>query len=148
MVRTERTAAGPRVLRRGFLATPDVVRQGRMIVESQALQWGMADETVDAAVRVVSELLTNAVEATPNLPVTLRMGLVGNGLQVEVWDSSPARPERSAPDLSMPEEAPGDDDPDPGGWGLGIVEYLSELHGVRTEFEGKSVWAVVKAKRR
>ncbi|WUH97917.1 ATP-binding protein [Spirillospora sp. NBC_00431] len=148
LVRTDRTAAGPRALRRGFRASPQVVREGRLIVESQALQWGLADETVDAAVRVVSELLTNAVEATPSLPITLRMGLVGDGVQVEVWDSSPERPRRSVPDLSMPDGPVGEDVPDPGGWGLGIVEYLSEEHGVRTEFEGKSVWAVVKAKRR
>lgn len=137
--------AGPWALRRGFLATPRVVGEGRLIVESQALQWGLDEDTVDAAVRVVSELLTNAVVATPYKPITLRMGLVGNGLQVEVSDSSPKRPERSVPDLSMPDGPLADDVPDPGGWGLGIVDSLSEVHGIRDEVEGKSVWVLLKA---
>ncbi|SNT59685.1 hypothetical protein SAMN05443665_105348 [Actinomadura meyerae] len=37
-VRMEGTAVGPRVMRRGFLAEPEVVQEGRLIVESQALQ--------------------------------------------------------------------------------------------------------------
>ena len=137
--------AGPRALRRGFLAVPEVVQQGRLIVESQALQWGLAEESVEDAVLVASELLTNAVRATPRRPVSLRMALDGDGLRVEVWDSSPVRPKGSAPDISMPDEPLSDDVPDPGGWGLGIVEFLSEEHGVRGEFEGKSVWAVLRA---
>jgi len=144
-VRVERTLAGTRALRRGFLAVPEVVREGRLIVESQALQWGLAEETVENAVLVASELLTNAVRATPHRPVSLRMALGGDGLRVEVWDSSPERPKGATPDISIPDEPLPDDVPDTGGWGLGIVEFLSETHGVRTEFEGKSVWAVLKA---
>ena len=145
LVRRERTSVGPWALRRGFLAGPEVVQQGRLIVESQALQWGLAEETVQNAVLVASELLTNAVRATPEQPVSLRLALDDDGLRVEVWDTSPTRPEASAPDLSMPEMPVPDDAPDPGGWGLGIVEFLSEEHGVRAEFEGKSVWALLKA---
>ncbi|WP_165958886.1 ATP-binding protein [Actinomadura sp. KC345] len=141
----ERTVAGPWALRRGFLATPDVVQQGRLIVESQALQWGLAEETVEAAVLIASELLTNAVRATPHKPVTLRMALAGDGIRVEVWDCSSQRPRASEPDLSMPERPLGDDVPDPGGWGRGIIDFLSEEHGVRVEFEGKSVWALLRA---
>ncbi|GAA0548417.1 hypothetical protein GCM10009546_08010 [Actinomadura livida] len=148
LLRVERTAAGPRALRRGFLALPDVVQQGRLIVESQVLQWGLAEETAEDAVLIASELLTNAVRATPHQPIALRMALAGDGLRVEVWDSSPERPRVSTPDLSMPEEAPADDAPDPGGWGMRIVASLAREHGVRTEFEGKSVWAVLKAERR
>lgn len=144
LVRVEKTAVGPWALRRGFLAAPEVVQQGRLIVESQALQWGLTEETVQNAVLVASELLTNAVRATPERPVSLRLALAGDGLRVEVWDTSQARPKASAPDLSMPEMPVPDDVPDPGGWGLGIVEFLSEEHGVRAEFEGKSVWAVLK----
>ncbi|NKZ06606.1 ATP-binding protein [Actinomadura latina] len=123
---------------------PEVVQQGRLIVESQALQWGLAEETVESAVLVASELLTNAVKATPHRPVSLRMALDGDGLRLEVWDTSPVRPKGATPDLSMPERPVPDDALDPGGWGLGIVEFLSEEQGVRAEFDGKSVWAVLK----
>lgn len=146
LVRVERTVAGPRALRRGFLASPEVVQQGRLIVEAQALLWGLAEETVEAAVLVASELLTNAVRATPHRPVSLRLSLAGRRLRVEVWDSSPERPKQAAPDLSMPRKPVADDAPDPGGWGPGIVGSLSEERGVRAEFDGKSVWAVLKAK--
>jgi anti-sigma regulatory factor (Ser/Thr protein kinase) len=148
LVRVERTAAGPLALRRGFMAMPEVVQQGRLIVESQALQWGLAEEMVENAVLVVSELLTNAVRATRGRPVSLRMSLADAGLRLEVRDTSPVRPKASTPDLSMPERPVPDDAPDPGGWGLGIVEFLSVEHGVRVEFDGKSVWALLAAEYR
>ncbi|WP_220126745.1 ATP-binding protein [Actinomadura madurae] len=144
LVRVE-TAAGARAVRRGFLGVPEVVQQGRLIAESQALQWGLAEETVQDAVLVVSELLTNAVRATQGQPVSLRMVLSEAGLRVEVWDASPVRPEASAPDLSMPEGPVPGDAPDPGGWGLGIVECLSAERGVRAELDGKIVWALLNA---
>ena len=122
------------------------MRQGRLIVEAQALQWGLAEETVGAAVLVASELLTNAVAATPYRGIALRMSLLDGGLRVEVWDSSPERPKPSTPDLSMPDEPLAENVPDPGGWGLGIIDSLSDAHGVRDEFEGKTVWAVLKTK--
>lgn len=139
----EGTAAGPLALRRGFLAMPDVVREGRLIVEAQALQWGLPQGTVDDAVLVASELLTNAVRATPYRPITLRMALVPDGLRVAVWDGSPDRPRTSAPDLSMPSGRVPEDASDPGGWGLGIVASLSKHYGCRPEHGGKSVWAVL-----
>jgi anti-sigma regulatory factor (Ser/Thr protein kinase) len=147
-VRMERTVVGPWVMRRRFLAAPEVVQEGRLIVESQALQWGLAEETVQDAVLVASELLTNAVRATRGRPVSLRLALTQDGLRVEVWDTSPVRPKGTAPDLSMPETPVPDEAPDPGGWGLGIVEFLSAEHGVRAQFEGKTVWALLKTRLR
>lgn len=139
----EGTSAGPTALRRGFLAMPEIVQQGRHIVESQALQWELPDRTVDDALLVTSELLTNAIRATPCQPVTLRMALVPDGLRIEVWDTSPEKPEASTPDLTMPRSLVPDDAPDPGGWGLGIVATLAKEHGCRPEHGGKSVWAVL-----
>jgi anti-sigma regulatory factor (Ser/Thr protein kinase) len=139
----ERTEAGPRALRRGFLAMPEIVQQGRLIVEAQVLQWGLSRDAADAAVLVTSELLTNSVRATPFQPISLRLALVAEGLRVEVWDPSPVRPSPSEPDLSMPAGPVPDDFRDPGGWGLGIIDTLSESHGCRLEHEGKCVWALL-----
>ncbi|NVI89980.1 ATP-binding protein [Actinomadura sp. BRA 177] len=108
---------GTSALRRSLLATPDAIREGRLIVESQALQWRLPQSTVDDAVLVASELLTNSVRAARNQPVTLRLALVPDGLRVEVWDTSPEKPRASTPDLTMPTEPMPDDAPDPGGWG-------------------------------
>lgn len=139
----EGTAAGPLALRRGFLATPDVVRQGRLIVEAQSLQWGLPQSTVDDAVLVASELLTNAIRATPNEPITMRMALVADGLRLAVWDTSPERPKTSAPDLRLPTRYVPDNASDPGGWGLGIIASLAKSYGCRPEHGGKNVWAVL-----
>ncbi|TYB48494.1 ATP-binding protein [Actinomadura chibensis] len=139
----EGTSAGPLALRRGFLATPDVIRQGRLIVEAQTLQWELPQGTVDDAVLIASELLTNAVRATPNAPISLRMALVEEGLRIGVWDTSPERPKTSAPDLSMPTQRIPDNASDPGGWGLGIIASLSKYYGCRPEHDGKCVWAVL-----
>lgn len=142
-----RTAAGLSALRRGFLAVPEAVRQGRLIVEAQALQWGFSPEVAEDAVLVASELLTNSVRATPCRPITLRMFLVRDGLRIEVWDTSPKRPKPSAPDLAMPTRGVPDTSPDPGGWGLGIIATLCAEHGCRPEHGGKSVWAVLRTRR-
>ncbi|CNF94035.1 Histidine kinase-%2C DNA gyrase B-%2C and HSP90-like ATPase [Mycobacterium tuberculosis] len=139
----EGTSAGPAALRRSLLATPEAVQQGRLIVESQALQWRLPQSTVDDAVLVASELLTNSVRATRGQAITLRLALVPGGLRVEVWDASPEEPRPSMPDLAMPAEPLPDDAPDPGGWGLGIIASLAEEHGCRPEHGGKSVWAVL-----
>lgn len=141
----EETSAGPTALRRGFLAAPEVVAQGRLIVEAQALQWGLPKTTVDDAILVASELLTNAVRATRGQPVTLRLALVPDGLRIEVWDTSPEKPEPSAPDLTMPTCHVPEDAPDPGGWGLSLIATLAEEHGWHPEHDGKCVWAVLRA---
>ncbi|NKZ05847.1 ATP-binding protein [Actinomadura latina] len=139
----EGTSAGPKALRRSLLATPDAVQQGRLIVESQALQWRVPQSTVDDAALIASELLTNASRATPCQAITLRLALVPAGLRIEVWDGSPEKPQASTPDLTMPTEPLPDDAPDPGGWGLSIIASLAEEHGCRPEHGGKSVWAVL-----
>lgn len=143
LVAVERTEAGPRALRRGFLAMPEIVQQGRLLVEAQVLQWGLPGSTVDAAVLVASEMLTNSVRATPYQAISLRLALADEGLRIEVWDPSPVKPSPSEPDLSMPAAPLPDDFLDPGGWGLGIIATLSESHGCRLEHEGKCVWALL-----
>ncbi|WP_131883517.1 ATP-binding protein [Actinomadura sp. KC345] len=137
------TPTGPAALRRGLLAIPEAVSQGRLIVESQALQWGLPQATVDDAILIVSELLTNAVRATRHQPISLRLALVPGGLRIEVWDTSPDKPEASTPDLTMPTRPVPEDAPDPGGWGLSIIAILAKEHGWRPEQGGKSVWAVL-----
>ncbi|WP_165966512.1 ATP-binding protein [Actinomadura sp. 7K507] len=125
------------------MATPEVVSQGRLIVEAQALKWGLPQSTVEDAILIASELLTNAVRATRHQPISLRLALVPGGLRIEVWDTSPDKPEASTPDLTMPTRSVPEDTPDPGGWGLGIIATLTKEHGWRPEHGGKSVWAVL-----
>jgi anti-sigma regulatory factor (Ser/Thr protein kinase) len=84
---------------------------------------------------IVSELVTNAIEASTLLPerppVSLRLLLTGKSLVIEVWDYSPLGLE--------PREA---DAGDECGRGLTVVAALSDRWGwERTDSRRKVVWA-------
>ncbi|MFC6884332.1 MULTISPECIES: ATP-binding protein [Actinomadura] len=116
-----------------YLATPSVVGAARRACEGAALGWGVPRPTVEDVGVVVSELLTNAVRATPHQEVRVSVALNGSDLSVEVWDASPEAPEQRTPGLE-----------DVAGRGLAIVEALSRECGVRPEPSGgKTVFAVL-----
>jgi anti-sigma regulatory factor (Ser/Thr protein kinase) len=84
---------------------------------------------------IVSELITNAIDASALLPerppVSLRLLLTGKSLAVEVWDHSPLGLE--------PREAGADDEC---GRGLAVVAALADRWGwERTGHNRKVVWA-------
>lgn len=99
-------------------------------------EWGVAGEVIESMQLVVSELVTNAVchAQTPAL-ITLRLD--GANVRVEVSDESDRSPAR--------DRARGDA---PGGWGIPIVEALSERWGVEptNDHTGKTVWAELGAR--
>ncbi|TDD95422.1 ATP-binding protein [Actinomadura rubrisoli] len=137
--------AGPMAVRHSVANTPSVLADVRCIVKATAIKWGVGATTVEAAVLVADELVANAVRHTNgDQPITLRMFIARDGLRIEVHDRSKKRPKRSEPDLTMPSQPVSDDAPDPHGWGMGIVEHLSKRHGVKTEHDGKTVWAVLR----
>jgi anti-sigma regulatory factor (Ser/Thr protein kinase) len=97
-------------------------------------EWGL-DGLVDDAALIVSELITNAADASMILPerppITLRLLVTGTSLMIEAWDQSPA-------DLE-PRRA---DDSDECGRGLTVVAALSARWGCeRTGYRRKVVWA-------
>ena len=97
-------------------------------------EWGMRDLADDAAL-VVSELMTNAADASVVLPgrPPIALGLLASetSLVIEVWDQSPL-------DLE-PREAGADDEC---GRGLVVVAALSDRWGAeRTGHRHKVVWA-------
>lgn len=90
----------------------------------------------DAAL-IVSELMTNAAEASAGLadrpPITLRLLASEKSLVIEAWDRSPRDPEprEPGPDAEC-------------GRGLTVVAALSERWGwERTGHHRKVVWAEV-----
>ena len=97
-------------------------------------QWHIAEDIAWAVGQVVSELVTNAVTADPNGPVSRLVGLVlhlaGPRLTVEVLDSVPA----------LPQPRPASDD-DESGRGLHIVTTLATALKVSIIPGGKSVAA-------
>jgi anti-sigma regulatory factor (Ser/Thr protein kinase) len=97
-------------------------------------EWGLRALADDAAL-IVSELVTNAADASVVLPerppITLRLLASEKFLAIEVWDQSPL-------DLE-PREADADGEC---GRGLTVVAALSDRWGwERTGYHRKVVWA-------
>ena len=81
--------------------------------------------------------MTNALEASWTLeerpPIALRLLADHERLLIEVWDRSPVEPLTGSADPSSE-----------GGWGLGIVEALSDRWGFhRVSYGLKVVWCEV-----
>jgi anti-sigma regulatory factor (Ser/Thr protein kinase) len=97
-------------------------------------EWGLGHLTDDAAM-IVSELMTNAADASVVLPerppIALRLLATETSLVIEVWDRSPL-------DVEQREADPRDEC----GRGLTVVAALSERWGwKRTGYRRKVVWA-------
>ena len=97
-------------------------------------EWGLR-ELVDAAALIVSELITNACDASIVLPerppIALRLLATETSLIIEAWDQSPL-------DLD-PREADADDEC---GRGLTVVAALADHWGwERAGHNRKVVWA-------
>lgn len=110
-----------------FRAEPSTARAARRFVTQSLSEWGL-EEPAEAAVLLVSELVTNALlHAGTDLVIKLAEG--GDSLRVEVLDGSSAAPaiRHYAPDAAT-------------GRGLGLVAALSTQWGVTPSDDGKAVW--------
>ena len=117
-----------------FAPLPTAVPCARLHAVHVLHEWGLRDLAGDAQM-IVSELITNAIDASTVLPehppVSLRLLLTGTSLVIEVWDHSPRGLE--------PREA---DAGDECGRGLTVVAALAERWGwERTGHRRKVVWA-------
>lgn len=127
-VRRRGRVSGSPIAEWSFPADPGAVRTARSRVREVLSDWGL-DGTVDVAVLLVSELVTNSLRYASG-PIGVRMVLLsGGGLLVEVSDPLPDPPqERNAtPD-------------DEGGRGLQLVACSSRRWGTRRGKSGKTVW--------
>jgi len=100
-------------------------------------EWGLPRDLIEDAEMLVSELMTNALDASIVLPerppITLRLLATETSLVIEAWDHSPL-------DLE-PRQADADDEC---GRGLAVVAALSTRWGCeRTGHRRKVVWAVL-----
>ena len=117
-----------------FAPLPTAVSCARLHAVHVLHEWGLRHLADDIAV-IVSELVTNAVDASAVLPerppVALRLLATEKSLLIEVWDHSPL-------DLE-PREADADDEC---GRGLTVVAALADRWGhERTGHRRKVVWA-------
>ncbi|WP_425551159.1 ATP-binding protein [Actinoallomurus vinaceus] len=123
-------------------------------MERRLRKWGYSDISDDATL-VATELVTNAMKATPGEAIRFLCRWEDGGVYVAVWDSSPERPaptyasELTLDDLDL-SEAGFDAN---GGRGLHIVDALALEWGYRPDpvdprtgrSPGKWVWARVVA---
>ncbi|MFH9657283.1 SpoIIE family protein phosphatase [Streptomyces sp. NPDC017248] len=109
---------------------PEAVRHARRFTRRTLRAWGMPQDTVDAALLAVSELVTNALVHTGG-PVRLDLTLVSHRLRLAVADSSPRSPVKPA---GIGWEATG-------GRGILLVEAVSAAWGTVPVSGGKQVWA-------
>src|SRR5215467_8800400 len=117
-----------------FAPLPTAVPCARLHAVHILHEWGLRDLSDDAQM-IVSELITNAIDASTVLPerppVSLRLSLTGKSLVIEAWDHSPRG--------LQPREA---DAGDECGRGLTVVAALSERWGwEHTGHDRKVVWA-------
>ncbi|WP_432519959.1 ATP-binding SpoIIE family protein phosphatase [Kineococcus sp. SYSU DK006] len=129
---TTYAGAGGRPLEASAWLPPDVrsVASGRELLRARLVAWS-AEELLDEAELVLSELVTNAlVHAGGGAGLTLRFDAAARRLTIAVRDRSPRSPlERAAGPEAL------------GGRGLGIVEAVADDWGVQGEDDGKTVWA-------
>jgi anti-sigma regulatory factor (Ser/Thr protein kinase) len=134
------SGAGAAIHRAGHLELaplPTAIGCCRLPAVAVLKEWGLPRELIEDAERLVSELMTNAADASIVLPerppVALRLLASETALVIEAWDQSPL-------DLE-PREAGADDEC---GRGLTVVAALSDRWGCeRTGHNRKVVWALL-----
>lgn len=91
----------------------------------------VTEDLVDSTLYVLTELVSNAVRQGDG-PVRITLELGEDTLRVEVFDVGHRMPRLSdfGPECT-------------GGRGLQLVEALADDWGVRTEDDGKAVWALL-----
>ncbi|MFJ9864004.1 SpoIIE family protein phosphatase [Streptomyces sp. NPDC101165] len=109
---------------------PEAVRHARRFTRRTLRTWGVSSGTMDAALLVVSELVTNALVHTDG-QVRLDLSLVNHRLRLAVADTSPRSPVKNT---NVGWEATG-------GRGILLVEAVSENWGTVPVSGGKQVWA-------
>lgn len=117
-------------------ATGPAAGLARQATRSAVAAWRLG-HLADAAVLLVSELVTNAVQhAGPDTSATvLRLEYSGRWLRIEVHDTSPDGPRPRTRDWL-----------DESGFGLLLVDALAAKWGVQQTTQGKAVWAELDAR--
>jgi anti-sigma regulatory factor (Ser/Thr protein kinase) len=112
--------------------SPSSARRAREALRRHLDEWG-EDEARDAALLLVSELVTNAVLHARS-EVTVHLDVTPERLRVRVDDASPEPPVRRGGRADLP-----------GGRGLQLLDALAKGWGVLSGGSGKTVWFEIDA---
>src|SRR5438105_2174934 len=125
----------PMVSRLELGPLPSAVPCARVHTKVILKEWNLASVT-DVAELVVSELMTNALQAslslTENQPIVLHLLATNERLLIQVWDALPTAP------TPRPHAIDAET-----GRGLEIVALLSHRWGSYPRGDGKTVWAAI-----
>ena len=127
------------VLREAFdlAACPTSVAEARHRTLSWLFRYAVGEQAAEAAVLIVSELVTNAIVHSGSEAVSCVLRLGSGLLRIEVTDQGVGVAEPTV-------RKPADDDVS--GRGLLLVSAVSEAWGVRRALPaGRTVWATVRA---
>ncbi|MES9538205.1 MULTISPECIES: ATP-binding protein [unclassified Actinomadura] len=121
-------------MRLTLLAVPSSVVLARELVRYTLTNWGFGRDLINDSALVMSEIVTNAVDAACGRQIRLRCALQDGTPLLECWDPSPELP--SPRPLSLTAE---------NGRGLAIVSAYVKETGTRPSAtgEGKVVWALM-----
>ena len=121
-------------------ALPSAVPWARRVVRHTLHEWRL-ESIEDPAALLVSELVTNAIEASAGCTgrdngtlamIGLTIRLTAAGVVLEVWDACPLRPVTQNFDIAADR-----------GRGLMLIDALAESWGHRAADGGKIVWCEV-----
>jgi hypothetical protein len=133
------------------IATATVMGQVRLLLDCRLPDWGFAGgRYADLRANlhlIATELVTNAVQETPNRTIRTYCvpDLNAGVIRFAVWDFSPRKPEAHRPELTLETlDLCAENFDNNGGWGLPLVEALAESCGVTPTMGGKWVWANIK----
>ncbi|MDL4770706.1 ATP-binding protein [Actinomadura xylanilytica] len=121
------------LMEREFLSTPAAAGIARHAAARALITWGLSEEQAGNFLLVISELVTNAINARKHRAFKVRIceEVIGT-LTIEVWDPAPEPPRRRPLDLQAED-----------GRGLLIVDELAAHYGWRPAGTGKWVFAVL-----
>jgi anti-sigma regulatory factor (Ser/Thr protein kinase) len=134
--------AWPLQTRLPLAALPTAPGVARGHVRMVAREWGLAD-LADTAELLVSELVTNAVQASAKLrtaaPPVIHLWVTSDreSMVLHVWDASTEMPVIRGDANALDDE---------GGWGLLLVGTLAKDWGTYRKAEGKVVWCLITAR--
>jgi anti-sigma regulatory factor (Ser/Thr protein kinase) len=121
-------------------ALPTAPSCARGHVRTVAREWGLAD-LADTAELLVSELVTNAIQASARIQTTgtpvVHLWVTSDytSIVIHVWDASSEMP------VILLDTEPDEE----GGRGLLLVETLSKDWGAYRKADGKVVWCLITA---
>ncbi|MFJ9753177.1 ATP-binding protein [Streptomyces chartreusis] len=111
---------------------PEAVGRARRLARALLAGWKTPQDEAEAAVLVVSELVTNAVEhAEPPLVLHLHRQHADRRVWIGVTDGGPAAQDGAWSSSCAPDER---------GRGLHLVQALAQAHGMRRHAGGITYW--------